>query len=108
MLGALIALALAGGPDEKGLYFGAPGGNVTVPELALAEGPLTVEFRFKSLEKLKSTFKVLSQGGRFFVALGGSGKIDFSLTGDTSKTVSARAAWKDGKWTHVACVWDGS
>ncbi|HEX7901685.1 MAG TPA: LamG domain-containing protein [Planctomycetota bacterium] len=108
MLGALIALALAGGPDEKGLYFGAPGGTVTVPELALADGPVTVEFRFKTLEKLKGTFRVVSQAGRFHVALGASGKVDFGLIGDIPKTVSARAAWKDGKWTHVACVWDGA
>jgi hypothetical protein len=103
----ICALALAGGIDEKGLYFGAPGGQVTAGELAAAE-PLTVEFRFKTLEKVKTTFKVVSQGGRFFVALGASGRIDFSLSGDLSKTVSARAAWKDGVWTHLAATWDGS
>src|SRR5687768_396203 len=109
MLGALIALALAGGPpDEKGLYFGAPGGTVTGPELAIADGPLTVEFRFKTVDKLKGTFKIVSQAGRFFVDLGASGRVGFGLSGDTSKTVTARAAWKDGKWTHVAAVWDGA
>ena len=108
MLGAWIcAVLVTAPPDEKGLYFGAPGGTVTAGELAL-DGPFTVEFRFKTLEKTKSTFKAVSQGGRFFVALGASGKIDFSLTGDVSKTVSARSAWKDGAWTHVAATWDGS
>ena len=108
MAGAwILALALAGGPDEKGLYFGAPGGTVMAGDLAL-DAPLTVEFRFKTLDKIKGTFRIVSQAGRFHVSLGASGKIDFGLVGDIPKTIGARAAWKDGPWTHVACVWDGS
>jgi hypothetical protein len=111
VIGAWICAAvLAGAADEKGLYFGAPGGTVTVPNVAVGDGPFSVEFRFKALEKLKGTFKVVSRAGSFFVDVGPSGKIGFGLSGDTgtSKTVSARSAWREEKWVHVAAVWDGT
>lgn len=123
MVGAfLLAAALgAAGPDEPGLYFGSPGGTVTIPEVAIAEGavPLTVEFRFKTLEKLKNSYKAVARWnplskeadrGTFFVEVGASGKIAFGLLNaqGLSKTVTARSAWRDGAWTHVAAVWDGT
>ena len=124
MVGAWIwAVALLGaaGPDEPGLYFGSPGGTVTIPEVAIADGatPLTVEFRCKTLEKLKNSYKVVARWdpqskdadrGTFYVELGASGKIVFGLLSaeGTTRTVTARAAWREDHWHHVACVWDGA
>lgn len=108
------------GTDEQGLYFGSPGATVTIPDIAIPEGatPLTIEFRFKTIERLRSSFKVVARWdpqskeadrGTFFVELGSSGRIAFGLLSSqgTSKTVTARAAWQDGAWHHVAAVWDG-
>lgn len=126
MVGALPAIVLAmaawtGAGEDQGLYFGSPGGTVTLVDAAIADGatPLTVEFRFKTVEKLKNAYKAVSrwdaQGkddrGTFFVELGSGGRINFGLLNDkgTAKTINARAAWKDGPaWHHVACVWDGT
>ncbi len=117
----LLLLLTLLAPDEPGLYFGSPGGTVTLDAPAIAEGatPLTVEFRFKTLEKLKNSYKAVSRWdaqakdadrGSFFVELGASGKIAFGLLSAEGKpkTVNARAAWKDGVWVHVAAVWDGT
>ncbi len=120
--GLLLAAAFSGSAaEEPGLYFGAPGGVVTLPDPAIADGatPLTVEFRFKTLEKLKNAYKTVSRWdaqskdadrGTFFVEVGSSGRINFGLLNaqGTPKTISARAAWKDGVWHHVAAVWDGT
>lgn len=105
--------------DDRGLYFGSPGGTVTVADVKPADGPLSVEFRFKTLEKLKGSYKVVSRWdpaakdgdrGAFFVELGASGKIAFGLLGQNgaAKTVAAHAPWKENTWHHVSAVWDGT
>jgi hypothetical protein len=118
MLTILLAAALLG--DEKGLYFGSPGGTVAVQDPKLAPGPFSVEFRFKTLEKLKNSYKVLSRWpapaakdadkGSFFVELGSSGKVAFGLLNDQGvpRTVNARMLWKDEVWHHVLCSWNGT
>jgi hypothetical protein len=104
--------------DERGLYFGAPGGTVTAEEVRSADGPLSVELRFKALEKPKGSHKVVSRWapeakeadrGSFFVEIG-PGKIAFGLLDakGTAKTITARVPWKEEAWHHLLCVWDGS
>jgi hypothetical protein len=116
-----LAAALTGaGPEDQGLYFGSPGGSVTLADVPVADGgtPLTVEFRFKTVGKLKDSYKAVARWdpqakdadrGTFFVEVGSSGRINFGLLNaqGTPKTVSARSAWRDGLWHHVAAVWDG-
>jgi hypothetical protein len=108
------------GGDEPGFYFGVPGATATLPEIPIPDGatPLSVEFRFKAIEKLTSSLKVVSRWdpqakgsdrGTFYIELGPSGKIAFGLLAASgiSKTITARAAWQEGVWHHVAAVWDG-
>ncbi len=115
MLVLLLSALLA---DERGLYFGAPGGTVTAAELKTVDGPLAVELRFKTLEKLKGSYKVVSRWdpagkedrGAWFVELGSSGKIAFGLLDaqGNAKTATARVQWKEDVWHHLVCVWDGT
>jgi hypothetical protein len=74
MIGLLLLAALAG--DPPGVYFGAPGGTVSAPAPATGEAALGIELRFKTLEKLKGSYKVVSRWdatpkaadrGQFFV-----------------------------------------
>jgi len=105
--------------DEPALYFGSPGGTVSVAEPKVPEGPLSIEFRFKTLEKIKNAYKVVSRWdpsakeadrGAFFIELGASGKISFGLlnAAGVPKTVTAHVPWKDQVWHHVSATWDGA
>lgn len=115
MLTAILLALLA---QDRGVYFGSPGGTVTVADLKTIEGPFAVELRFKTLEKLKGSYKVVSRWdptskddrGAWFVELGSSGKIAFGLLDaqGNSKTAVARVQWKEDVWHHLVCVWDGA
>lgn len=119
--GIILSLALTSAADsgEHALYFGSPGGSITVSGAPIPEQAtsLTLEFRFKTLAKVKRSVKVVSRWpvtpkdpdkGAFFVDLS-SGKILFGLRNaeGKSKTVTGRSSWRDGVWNHVAAVWDG-
>jgi hypothetical protein len=120
-VGAGLALALAhAAPAEQALHFGVPGGRVEIPKLPLpadAKG-LTVEFRFKALSSVRNPVTLVSRWsserndpdpGAFSVGLRPPNQIAFSLRNAKGivKTVSSRGSWRDGRWHHVACVWDG-
>ncbi len=117
---ALFAFALAplATADELALYFGAPGGTVTLPAPALDGEALTVELRIKTLEKLQGPLTLVAQWdprstsddkGAYYLELGPGGKVSFGLRGrdGTTKVVTARGAWRDLVWQHLACTWDG-
>jgi hypothetical protein len=117
MIGLIVLAVLSG--DTRGVYFGGPGGTVVAPVPESGTSALGVEFRFKTLAKLKGSFKVVSRWdaapkaadrGQFFVELGASGKIAFGLLDakGNGRTVTGRAAWKDEAWHHLSCVWDGA
>ncbi len=121
LLAACVA-AQAGDDDAKGtyaLFFGAPGGTVTVPAPGIADDcpAITVELRFKSLAKLPGSTPVVARWaagakdpdrGTFSLSVG-PGEVTFDLWSAAGKlkTIRAHASCKDGAWHHVAAVWDG-
>ncbi len=102
------------------LFFGAPGGTVTVASPSIAEGgaALTVELRVKTLAKLSESTPVVSRWaagskdpdrGTFSVSVG-PGEVTFDLMSAAGKVKSVRAhpSWKDGVWHQIVAVWDGT
>lgn len=134
VLGLLLALpvpsahgqqadAPAAAADQAGLglYFGSPGGAVTVAPLSLPESPaaLAVELRFKLLARFTGACPLVTQWaptskesdrGRFSVTLGSSGDVCLELLGAAGKprAVRAHATVREGTWHHLLVSWDGT
>ncbi len=121
LLAACVAAGAEGAEPEGtyGLYFGAPGGAVTVPEPPItADAPgLTVELRFKALVKLSATVPVIARGvptakdaerGSFCLSLGAADlALDLQDATGKTKTVRAHGAWKEGVWHHLVATMSG-
>ncbi len=121
----LIACCAAAQEDDDAqrtyaLFFGAPGGTVTVASPGIAEGgaALTIELRVKTLAKLSGSTPVVSRWaagskdpdrGTFSVSVG-PGEVTFDLMSAAGKvkTIRAHSSWKDGVWHQIVAVWDGT
>jgi hypothetical protein len=116
----LLALPLAGAArSEQFLHFGEPGGTVEVAGLKLPENAtqLTVELRFKALERLLQPVKLVSRWsdapgaadrGSFYLGFNSTSQLVLGLRNAQGivKTV-AGGAWRPGAWHHAAAVWNG-
>ena len=101
------------------LHLGEPGGAVEVAGFKLPDdaAKLTIECRFKALDKLKQSVNLVSQWGGlpndpdpgcFFLGLTSTQQILFGLRNqqNVTKTVTG-GSWKIGTWYHLAAVWNG-
>jgi len=107
-------------PAEYSLYFGGARESVDVPNLVLPDkaAQLAVEFRFKTLVKVKRSLTLVScwsenskeaDKGSFFVGLRSSNLVLFGFCDQkgVAKTFIGKGVWNDGRWHHVVASLDG-